>query len=69
MNGLNAKHTKDSKILGLSINYINGKAGKFLGGIYIQSDDISHDAEGSFKDRFRFGVNTRFSLASIFPMK
>lgn len=52
-------------VLGASLNYLDGKAGKFLGGIYIQSDDISGKTEPNFGKSIKFGLIVKFSLSTL----
>lgn len=62
---LKTPQVSHNTILGIGANYINGKSGKLLLGVYLQSDNIRQ--ESNFKKTIRFGLNTRISLSSIFP--
>lgn len=55
-------------VLGIGVNYINGKSGKLLLGIYVQSNNIWGDQNSNFTKTIRFGLNTRISLSSIFKV-
>jgi len=60
---------KDATVLGVSINYLNGKSGAFLGGIYLESSDISGHTEPNFGKSLQFGLIAKFNLGSIFVLK
>ena len=60
---------KNSAALGVSFNYLDGAAGKFLGGIYLQSDDITGQTQPQFKKSIQFGLVVKFSLSSIFILQ
>jgi hypothetical protein len=56
---------KNSTVFGISANYIDVKAGKFLGGIYLQSSDIRGQTQPKFMKSIQFGLIAKFSLSSI----
>jgi len=60
---------KDATILGLSFNYLNGASGTFLGGIYVQSDDIGGHTQPKFNKSIQFGLVAKVNLSSVFVMK
>ncbi|NHE56418.1 hypothetical protein [Cyclobacterium plantarum] len=55
-------------VFGIHMNYLNGKSGKFLGGVYVQSDDISGRLNPNFTKTIRFGLITRLNLGSVFGL-
>ncbi|WP_179414535.1 autotransporter outer membrane beta-barrel domain-containing protein [Mucilaginibacter sp. E4BP6] len=59
----------DATVLGMSFNYLNGKSGTFLGGIYLQSDDVSGHTQPIFSKSIQFGIVAKFNLGSIFILK
>ncbi|MDX1942134.1 MAG: hypothetical protein SFU99_16340 [Saprospiraceae bacterium] len=63
----NEKIAKAHTVLGINASLINGRSGSFLGGLYIQTDDLWGNQENIFSKTIRFGLNTRFSLGRIFP--
>ncbi|QDK82629.1 hypothetical protein EXU85_30080 [Spirosoma sp. KCTC 42546] len=50
---------------GLSINFISEKTGKLLGGVYVQSNDLSGQNKSSFNKSIQFGLNARLSFSAI----
>lgn len=55
--------------LGFCVNYIDGQAGKFLGGIYVQTGDLTGELEPKLNNTIQFGLVTRFALSNFFPME
>ena len=51
--------------LGLNVNFINGKEGKFLGGFYVQSSDIFGQDDENFNKSFSFGIIAKFAFKSL----
>ncbi len=53
--------------VGTSINFYKA-AGKFVGGVYLQSNDVFNrmDSKDNFGSRLAFGVVVKYSFESIF---
>ncbi|WP_293299911.1 hypothetical protein [Pedobacter sp. UBA4863] len=60
---------KSNTVLGIGVNYINGASGRFLGGVYLQTDDLFGNRDLGMGKSIQFGVTARFSLGSIFVFK
>lgn len=60
---------QNSGVLGTSLNFINQKAGKFFGGVYVQSNDIlkKDQKDISLYRKLEFGFIARFSFGAIAP--
>jgi len=48
--------------LGTFINLIDGKKGSFLGGIYLQSNDIFNETKNGFEESINFGITTKYII-------
>jgi len=59
----------DNLTFGISFNYLDGQAGKLLGGLYLQSSDISGQTQPNFKKSLQFGLIAKFSLSNLFITK
>lgn len=53
-------------VLGGSINLIDGIKGQFLGGLYIQSNDIFNQNDEELTSSLSFGITTRFIINNGF---
>ena len=53
-------------VFGIGGYFIDGKSGKFLGGVYLQSDDISGRMRKDFGNSISFGLILKFAFSSIF---
>jgi len=60
---------KSNTVLGCGVNYLNGASGKFLGGVYLQTEDLFGNQESSFRKTVQVGLIAKFSLSSTFLMK
>lgn len=56
---------QNNSILGVSINFLNIATGKFLGGIYVQNNDLSNMQEARIGKRIDFGLIARFTFDTI----
>lgn len=56
-------------ILGIGLHLIDGKKGKFLGGVYLQTDDLFGIEDKKTYEILRFGLVTKFALNSLFPQE
>ncbi len=56
---------KNNTVLGASVNFVNSHSGKFMGGIYLQTDDLFKTDNDQFSKTIRFGLVAKFSLSTI----
>lgn len=56
---------KDYTSLGLNISFINGKEGRFLGGFYVQSNDIFSQNQKIFSKTISFGLTVKFAFKTL----
>lgn len=52
--------------LGVGINYINGESGKFLGGLYMQTNDLFDNSQANMGKALQVGLTGRFTLGTVF---
>lgn len=57
---------KASLVLGIGAYFLDGKSGKFLGGVYLQSNDISGNTETSLGKTIAFGLIAKLAFSSMF---
>lgn len=50
---------------GLNLNFINGKKGLFLGGIYLESSDFTGQLRKKFSDSISFGLTAKFAFSGL----
>jgi len=62
---LNEDLAKHNTVLGIGMNYINGKSGKFLGGIYFQTRGLAGVTEKNLTKSISFGITVRINLSRI----
>lgn len=56
---------KDNTVLGFNLNFLNGKDGKFLGGVYVQTSDLFNQNEKPFDNSISFGITAKLAIKSI----
>lgn len=55
----------NNAVLGISLNFIKISSGSFLGGVYIQSNDLKNENNSSLSKTMNFGLNARVSFSSF----
>ena len=62
----NKKNLRENNAVGgLSVNFISIKSGKFLGGVYVQTNDLFKEQSQYFNETIQFGLVARISFSSI----
>jgi hypothetical protein len=56
---------KPNTILGIGVNYLNIKTGKFLGGTYLQTSDLFGNSGKPFYRKLQFGLMARIAFSGI----
>lgn len=56
---------QNNSVLGVSFNFLNVETGKFLGGIYVQNNDLANKQDAGIDKRIDFGLIARFTFDTI----
>jgi hypothetical protein len=63
---INSTALQQTDIVGVNAYFLDGKKGRFLGGVYLQSDDVSGQTEKNFGKSITFGLVSKFAFSSAF---